>query len=239
MPQVNVGNEYDAFQEDVLRMEEEREEVARLLGKNLGEDSGTDEEEDRAEVERLLSKNLEEESEEEEVVEVTKVEKEVMAGIDINDNLAESECPMDLEVPSYEGNHKSMLPAEKTVCPTNVKVTSASNEGTGTSAESPENASAVEGGRGRGPAAERPTAPPAAHFQSTDVRNKGPDSSLVASNYEKSLRASLVVLGDRGHVSNHTFGQLQRARYLSPACNEPGVIVRYRGHQGGGGVDLG
>ena len=236
MHQVNVGSEYDAFAEDVLRMEEEREEVARLLSKNLEEDSGTDEEEDRAEVERLLSKNLEEESEEEEVVEVTKVEKEVTSSMDINENLAESACLMDMEVPSHEGNPMSILIAEKTVCPTktNVKEHSASYEGTGTSAESPENAGSVEGGRRRGPAAARPPAPPVARFQSTDVRNRDLDSTLAASNYEKSLRASLVALADRGHVSQYTLGQLRRAGYMSPACDERGVIVRYKGPLGGG-----
>ena len=136
-----------------------------------------------------------------------------------------------------KGDAMSILNADKAVYPTesSVKVDSASYEGTDTLAESPENAGAVEEGRGRGSAAARPPAPPVASFQSTDVRNRALDSTLAASNNERSLRGHLVALADRGHVSNYTLGQLQRAGYMSPACNERGVIVRYRGHQGGGG----
>ena len=220
--QENVNDEYSVV-EEVLRIEEEREEEERLLAWPPGyeEESGTEEEE-----------VVEVEGEQEEV-------KEVTASMDINENVpavAESDL-MDMESPSYEGDAMSILNAEKTVCPTaaSVKVDSASYEGTNTLAESPEDAGAVEKGGGRGSAAARPPAPPVASFQSTDVRNRAIDSTLAASNHERSLRGHLVALADRGHVSNYTLGQLQRAGYMSPACNERGVIVRYRGPLGGGG----
>ena len=207
-----MSDEYD-IAEEVMKIEEERAEEERLLSRDLSgyeEESGT---------------------EEEEVVEVTgeldEEVKEVTTSMDINENappVAESDL-MDMDFPSYEGDAMSILNAEKTVCPTaaSVKVDSASYEGTNTLAESPEDAGAVEGGRGRGSAAARPPAPPVASFQSTDVRNRAIDSTLAASNHEKSLRGHLVALADRGHVSNYTLGQLQRAGYMSPPATGAGL----------------